>query len=224
MPNSIAVVEDDVLIRNLLIDTLRREGIQVVAETGTIVETARLFSAVRPRVVVLDLVLSDGDVMPHLNGWRQSSPNTEIIVLSSHSDDVTLSELGAMGVTCYISKRAEAYRRLIDAVKSALRGECIFSQNITSAVLRHRHNCLIHLTKTEYAMMELLGLGYGDDELAPIFGCSPNTVRTHRASIMHKFSLPNRVALMRWAFLHGFTRRRIAQLMIRGTAPDAEVA
>lgn len=156
---TIAIIDDDIYIGNMLEEVLRREGYGVLrAYSGT--EAVMLLNKTRPDLVLLDLMLpgmSGEEVLRHIEG-------IPVIVLSAKvatSDKVNLLRSGAMD---YLSKPFDIEELLarIDVQFRKIRGSqneiirvgtlCL---NPTSHEV-HANEVPVYLTKTEYAILKLL--------------------------------------------------------------------
>ena len=118
-PIRILIVDDHAPLREAvrqLLESRREFEVCGEAENGeqAVVKAAEL----KPRVVILDIV------MPGMNGFeaarkiREVSPATQIVLLSSYKDQRMLEEAKNVGAVCYVPK-TDAERELIDAVKAA---------------------------------------------------------------------------------------------------------
>ncbi|WP_348523398.1 response regulator [Demequina litorisediminis] len=80
----VLVLDDHEVVRRGICDILdRAEGVEVVAEAGSVAQAVRRADAVRPDVILSDLRLPDGtglDVIAHV---RESLPDTHVVVLTS---------------------------------------------------------------------------------------------------------------------------------------------
>ena len=156
---TIAIIDDDIYIGNMIEEVLQQEGYHVLrAYSGT--EAVLLFSKQHPDLVLLDLMLpgmNGEDVLPHLD-------DIPVIVISAKidaRDKVTLLRSGAVD---YITKPCD-----IDELLARI--EVQFRNKVTSSSSIHYFDKIklnpstyetswedvpIHLTQTEYAILKLL--------------------------------------------------------------------
>src|SRR5437773_9136295 len=106
---SILLADDHAVVRQGLRMLLQGEsGIEILGEAENGAEAVALAEKLQPTVVLMDVA------MPHMNGAqatrqiRRASPSTQIVVLSSYSDDRIVDELLDAGVSGYIVKWAAA--------------------------------------------------------------------------------------------------------------------
>ena len=114
----VVVAEDEAIIRLDLVETLREEGFDVVADTGRGDEAVQLVAEHRPDVAILDVK------MPGLDGIaaaRQIAPQrgTAVVILTAFSQRDLVEQAREAGAMTYLVK---PYRRdaLVPAVELAL--------------------------------------------------------------------------------------------------------
>jgi DNA-binding NarL/FixJ family response regulator len=118
----ILIVDDHAVLRKAVRRLLEtRSEFEVCGEAENGLQAIKMAAESKPDVVILDIV------MPMMNGFEAArkimvvSPESRIVVLSSHKDKQLLEEARNVGAVCYVPK-ADAARELIDAVKAAARG------------------------------------------------------------------------------------------------------
>ena len=162
-----------------------------------------------PDVVVMDLA------MPELNGTEataqihDSSPQTEVLVLSMHSTAEHILRAFQAGARGYVLKES-AGPEVVVAVRSVHRGTRYLSQKIAGTVLEdylrpgRKTTPLETLRRRERQILQLIAEGKSTADTKALF-LSPKTVDTYRSRIMHKLGLANFAALVRFAVQHGVT-------------------
>ncbi|MDX6571780.1 MAG: hypothetical protein QOC86_936, partial [Gaiellales bacterium] len=83
---SILVAEDNDLYRRGLVSVLADRGFAVLGSASVGSEAVRMTAELQPDVVLLDLVLSDGDSIPRIAEMIEAHPRVKVVVLSSSSD------------------------------------------------------------------------------------------------------------------------------------------
>jgi two-component system, OmpR family, KDP operon response regulator KdpE len=201
-PARVLVVEDEPQIRRALATNLRARGYEVdLAETG---ERGLVLAAERhPDVVVLDLGLPgiDGiEVIHGLRGWSQV-PILVLSVREAESDKVAALDAGAddyvtkpFGMDELLARMRAALRRTAPSEEQAAVRTDDFVVDLTAKRV-HRDGELVHLTPTEWHLVEVLvrnpGRLVGQRQLlrevwGPQYGTETNYLRVYMAQIRRK--------------------------------------
>ena len=208
----ILVVEDQTLVRELLVLACReaRPG-AVVQGVGTCAEALAEARRAPPALVLLDLVLPDGDGIELAQPLLQAAPRARLIALSSHVDEFTLHRALASQIHGILDKNEQPVRILREAMDEVLAGR----RYLSSAVQRLRANLRADpaafdkiLSDREQAVLRLVGEGLDNDAVAARLKISPSTAKNHRLNIMAKLDLHSTPQLIRYAIEKGFTRLR----------------
>ena len=113
----VLVLDDHEVVRRGICDILdRADGIEVVAEAGTVAQAVRRADAVRPDVVLSDLRLPDGTGLEVIAHVRRTLPDAHIIVLTSYDDDEARSAARAAGADMFLAKTAGS-AEVVEAVR-----------------------------------------------------------------------------------------------------------
>ena len=162
-----------------------------------------------PDVVILDIA------MPELNGIEVARrlsdelPEIKIIILSVYSDLEHIYRALQAGAQGYVLKES-AGSELVDAVRTVLRGERVFSPKIDLAALetylnKRPANPLELLSAREREVLQLTVEGYSSAVIAEKLGLSPKTVETYRSRLMTKLGVGDITELVRFAIRHQLT-------------------
>jgi DNA-binding NarL/FixJ family response regulator len=118
----VVLADDHALMRRSLRMLLDREaGIEVVAEASDLETVMRHVDGHLPRVLVLDLGMSDGSSLATISDLRERVPNTEIVVLTMEDGPGFAQHALDAGAICFVLKD-QADSELPQAVRSAARG------------------------------------------------------------------------------------------------------
>jgi len=202
----ILIADDHAMIRQGVRSLLsRNEQWCVVGEAVNGREAIEHFQQLRPDLMILDIS------MPEINGMdvaRQilnTHDDAKIIVLSMYNDDDYISKCLEHGVRGYVVK-SETGDQLEEAVETVLRGDCYFSHEVQKSILKRYSNTLtrkktsannIRLTAREIEIVQLIGEGMTNQEMADRLFISQRTVETHRANLMKKVGVKNAIELVR---------------------------
>jgi NarL family two-component system response regulator LiaR len=203
---TVAVVDDEPLVRGALGEALARDGLEFVGEAGNTVEAIGLVLDVRPDVVLMDIKLPGS---PHLEAIEQLSrlaPASRILILTRTEENRVIEAIVA-GASGYILKTAPV-PAIIAAVRATAAGESVISAQIAGKLLQRIRERDIPittaagdageairavLTERELAIFSELASGKSNREIGAELGVSINTVCNHIASILAKLHLDNRI-------------------------------
>jgi DNA-binding NtrC family response regulator len=119
MGTHVLVVDDEVLIRQSLRAVLADEGFEVSAAASS-AEAATLFDKDKPDIVLLDLVLGDGDGLDRLRRMKEQAPSTKVIVISAHGSFERAVQAMKLGAYDFIKKPFDL-EEVVATVRNAAR-------------------------------------------------------------------------------------------------------
>ena len=204
----ILVADDHGIVRSglrMLID--RQEGMRVVAEADDGVAAVEAAQREHPDVAVLDVA------MPRMTGIQAAReikahcPDTSVLLLSMHDEERYLFDALKAGASGYVLKRA-ADEDLIDAVRSVAAGRPFLSAVTQTALVKEwvdqgESGPRDRLTPRELDVVKLIAEAYTNKQIAEILKVSEKTVESHRANVLAKLGMRDRVELVRYAIRRG---------------------
>ena len=205
---SVVLVDDHAVVRSglrLLLDA--QQDIEVVGEAGNAKDAIFRARALKPNVILLDVVMpgeSGIDVLPKL---ITESPDTRVLVLSMQDDPSYVREAFAAGASGYVLKEA-ADEEVVSAVREIADGghyvHPTLGARMVAAEAQERAAAEADpLSEREREVLRLLALGHTNQEIAEQLYISVRTAESHRAHIMQKLRLTTRAELVRYALTHG---------------------
>lgn len=206
----IIVAEDHPLFREAIQRLcVERLGHRVVATTGSGPEAAALAIRCRPDVMILDLGLPGLDGFGVVRRVRAEAPTVRFLAFTSHLDPATVYLTERAGLEGFLDKEATEESRLREALVALAAGRRYFCP----AYLALRQQRLDNprsfdkcLTDAEWRILELVGCGLDDDEIAARLGRSAYTAQKHRSRIMAKLGIPGAAKLVAYLRRQGFGR------------------
>jgi len=186
----------------LLLD--QEEGIQVVAEAGTVPDAERLARAHRPSVLVLDLNMPGGSSLEAIPRLRESAPDTAIVVLTMQDDPAFARRALQAGARGFVLKEA-ADEELLEAIRLAATGDTYLNPRVGARLAAQPDAPSAppdDLSEREVEVLRLIALGHTNSEIAAQLFLSTRTVETHRAHIQQKVRRSTRAELVRYAIDH----------------------
>ena len=199
-PLRIMVVDDHEVVRQGLVALLdRREGLDVVAQAGTVAEAIAEAARFQPDLVVMDVRLPDGSGIEACRDIRAARPETRVIMLTSYPDEEAVLSAIIAGASGYLLKQVRG-RDLVAALESVGRGESLLDSAVTEKVLQRVRNAasggaadeLSDLTSQERKILMLVAEGKTNKEIATEVFLSDKTVKNYVSSILSKLNLQRR--------------------------------
>jgi DNA-binding NarL/FixJ family response regulator len=202
------VADDHGIMRSglrLLLD--RQPDMEVVAEAADGIEAVKLALRERPDICILDVA------MPRMTGLqatveiRAYAPEIAVLVLSMHDDERYLFEALQAGAAGYVLKR-EADQALVEAVRAVGRGEPFMTNAAERSLVREwmaddSTGPQEPLTLREREVLKLIAEAHTNREIGELLHLSSKTVESHRANLLRKLGMRDRVELVRYAIRRG---------------------
>ena len=196
----ILVADDHGIVRagvRMLIE--RQPEMSVVAEAEDGAHAVELALAERPDVAILDVS------MPRLTGTqaareiRTRLPGTAVLLLSMHDDERYMSDAFDAGAGGYVLK-SQADTDLVDAVRAVARGEAFVSPTARDWDAQPVRD---PLTARELQVVKLIAEAHTNRQIADVLDLSEKTVESHRANLLAKLGMRDRVELVSSAIRRG---------------------
>jgi two-component system, NarL family, response regulator NreC len=205
----VLIVDDHAVVRSGLKLLLEAEnGIEPVGEAGSARDAVFQARALKPDVILLDLVMPERtglDVLPQL---KHENPDTQVLVLSMQDEPRYVREAFAAGASGYVLKEA-ADTEVVAAVREVAAGGRYVNPELGARLVAadaeaERLKEEDPLSDREREVLRLLALGHTNQEIAKELYISVRTAETHRAHIMQKLRLQTRADLVAYALERGF--------------------
>ncbi len=206
-PDAITIVlaDDHQVVRAGLRLLLESEGgFQVVAEAGDVPTAERRVAAYHPRVLILDLNMPGEPSLTAIPRLRDSSPETNIVVLTMQNDPAFAREALRAGAIGYVLKEA-ADSELVQAVRMASDGRTYLNPELGARLAAEPatpEGPPDDLSARELEVLRLIALGHTNSEIASRLFLSVRTVESHRAHIQQKTRRTSRADLVAYARDH----------------------
>jgi DNA-binding NarL/FixJ family response regulator len=201
---SVLIVDDHALFRAGLRCRLELEhDITPVGEAATAEQAVVKARALQPKLVLLDLLLpgkSGYEAIPEL---AKVSPKSRVLVISSQAAPSSVRQALSAGAAGYVPKRASD-QELVAAIRRVAAGEGYVDPDLgAKLVVANGSPALEPLSERERDILQLLALGYTNQEIGRRRFISVRTVDAHRAHIMRKLGLETRAELVLFALANG---------------------
>ncbi len=197
-PIRVFLLDDHEVVRRGLHELLTLESdIEVVGEAGSAGEALARIPAVRPDVAVLDVRLPDGSGVEVCREVRSSLPDTRCLMLTSFADDEALFDAIVAGASGYVLKDIRG-TALVDAIRDVAAGKSLLDPVATARVLERLRNGSPHderlesLSDQERRVLELIGEGLTNRQIAERMHLAEKTVKNYVSSLLAKLGMERR--------------------------------
>jgi DNA-binding NarL/FixJ family response regulator len=212
----VVLVDDDEIVRTGVRMILDAEpDIHVVGEASSGREAIDLARRLRPDVVLMDIE------MPDVNGIDAcrsiTGDGAHVVMLTTFHSDEYLFESLRSGASGFLLKRSPP-DELLNAVRVVAAGEGLLASSVTVRLIdefarrapmsEHDRERVELLTDREVEVLELVGRGHNNREIAEMTNVSESTAKTHIKRILMKLGLRDRVAAVVFAHEAGLVERR----------------
>lgn len=192
------LLDDHEIVRRGLRDLLEQEDdITVVGEAGSAADALARIPAIGPDVAVLDARLPDGSGIDVCRTIRSSDPSIAVIILTSYDDDDALFAAIMAGAAGYVLKQVRGHD-LVEAVRRVATGQSLLDPVVTQRVLTRiregdpQAGPLDQLTAQESRLLELIGEGLTNRQIAAEMFLAEKTVKNYVSQLLAKLGLQRR--------------------------------
>ena len=203
----VLIADDHGMVRSGLRMLIERQSdVQVVAEAGDGVEAIEQALAERPDVAVLDVSMPRMTGLQAAREIRAQDDDIAVLMLSMHDDDRYFLEALDAGATGYVLKKA-ADADLVDALRAVADGRPFLASSTQRVLLKEWKDGTADtddsLTPREQEVLKLIAEAYTNRQIAETLMLAEKTVESHRANLLNKLGMRDRVELVRYAIRRG---------------------
>lgn len=207
----ILLADDHTILRQGIRALLEAESdIEVIEEAENGRDALKKTVQLRPDIVIMDIS------MPILNGLdatrliRKRVPTTRVLILSMHKSEEYVFQTLRAGASGYLVKDS-VVSDLISAIRAVNQGFSFLSPSISRIVLdeyikradRMKSDCDDILTQREREVLQLVGEGYANKEIANILCLSIKTIKRHKENMRNKLGISDTASLIKYAMGKG---------------------
>ncbi|MFK0100275.1 response regulator [Streptomyces sp. NPDC091040] len=197
------LVDDHEVVRRGLRDLIDDEpDMEVVGEAATAEQGLARGLALRPDVAVLDVRLPDGDGVGVCRELRSGLPGLACLMLTSFDDEDALLDAIMAGAAGYVLKQING-SDLVSAIRTVATGQSMLDPATTARLMRSlrgpeerkspEDERLAGLSEREHSVLELIGEGLTNRQIAQRLYLSEKTVKNHISRLLGKLGVERRV-------------------------------
>lgn len=201
----VLLADDHQLVRSGLAALLTgSEDIEVVGTASNGIEAVEMARESSPDVVLMDLVMPGMDGVEATRRLVAELPSTQVVVLTSFSDQERILAALDAGAVGYLLKDVDP-AELVRGVRAAARGESPLHPKAARSLLSSRNEnrpaerTNVELTPREAEVLSLLRQGLANKQIARALGISQATVKAHLTSVFQRIGVTDRVQAAVWA-------------------------
>lgn len=195
----IVIADDHAVVRRGLSMYLDLDPeLEIVGEASNGREAVEKARALRPDVVLMDLLMPELDGIEATGMIRREIPDTEVVALTSVLEDEKVVGAVRAGAIGYLLKDTQA-EELVRAIKSAAQGQVQLSPAAAARLMREMRTPEVRspegaekLTEREIEVLRLLAEGKANKEIAHMLRIGEKTVKAHVSSILAKLGMQSR--------------------------------
>ncbi|SEI84809.1 response regulator transcription factor [Streptococcus equinus] len=214
----VLIADDQELIRESLKIVLSAyPDIEVVGAVSDGTEVLETLPTSKPDVILMDIRMPKMDGVLCTKAVKEHYPNIKVIILTTFDDDDFIYSALKYGATGYMLK-GTSMDDLHDAVVTANEGRAMINPDIATKVFKlfsqmaqsnfaiQVDDDLVHdISKMEWRIIQQIGFGLSNKEIAAKLYLSEGTVRNYLSNILSKLNLRDRTQLAIWAVQTGVT-------------------
>lgn len=191
------IVDDHSIVRKGIIMYLRTEAtVEIVGEAASGREAIHQVELLKPDVVLMDLVMADGNGIEATQQLKRLFPNLKIIILSTFKQEEDVRAVMAAGADGYMLKDADG-DALLQAIHDVQKGDMPLHPSVARYLI-HRtspSNSLPPdnlLTEREKEVLTWVARGLSNKAVANVLNLSSGTVKVHVSNILGKLHVNSR--------------------------------
>ena len=208
---TVAIIDDNRLVREALTAMLNRITDMRVVSSDT--ANSAFLAETKPHVLLLDVGLRDQDSLRVAAALKQENPSASIIVMDFLPVNEEIMEFVNAGVAGFVLKDA-TFDELVTTIRSVAAGhkvlpprmtESLFSQIAREAGGQERAHVVegVRMTRREREVIELIGAGLSNKEIAQRLNIATHTVKSHVRNVMEKLALHTRLQIAAYSHREG---------------------
>jgi two-component system, NarL family, response regulator LiaR len=212
----VLIADDHAIVREGLRWLITTEpGMELIAEAADGSEAVQKARALRPDVILLDLVMPQLDGIAAIVQIKRENPDARILVLTSFADDERVFAAVKAGALGYLLKDSLP-KDLLQGIRDVYEGELAIQPAIANKLMRELQRSARlsseapvaqePLTEREVEVLTLVARGLSNQAIAEKLQISERTARTHVSNILDKLHLENRTQAALYALREGLTR------------------
>lgn len=191
----VMIVDDHEVVRRGIADVIDdTRGLSVAAEAATVAEAVRRLPAVRPDLLLVDLQLPDGTGIDVMKTAKEIEPEQLMLVLTSFDDQDAVRASRDAGARGFLLKSVRS-GEIIQGIREVMDGAELWQ--VAPETSQDSYDSF-GLSETEVRVVQLIGDGRSNREIADDLGVAEKTVKNRLTQILSKMGLKRRTQVAAW--------------------------
>lgn len=195
---TVVLVDDHEVVRRGVADLLNEEeDLTVVGQADSVSQALARIPALRPDIAVLDVRLPDGNGIQLCRELRSMLPELNCLMLTSYTDEEAMTDAILAGAGGYVIKDIKGME-LVDAVRQVGSGRSLLDNRAAAALMNRLRAGVQHggplaaLTDQERALLDLIGEGLTNRQIAERMFLAEKTVKNYVSRLLAKLGMERR--------------------------------
>jgi len=208
----VLLAEDHSVVRTglrLIID--HEEDMAVVGEAEDGLQAIQKAHEVRPDVIVMDMTMPGLGGLEATRQIKRDLPDTHILFLTIHDNEEYFFQAVQAGADGYVTKSSPAWE-VLTAIRTVQHGDYYLNPSVAKMLVGDylervkqggKRDPYDALSDREREILHLIATGHSNREIADVLNISEHTVHNHRARLMEKLGVHDRLELLKYAIRRG---------------------
>ena len=187
------------------------EDMTVVGEAEDGLQAIQKAHELRPDVIVMDMTMPGLGGLEAARQMKRDLPDTRILFLTIHDSEEYFFQAVQAGADGYVTKSSPAWE-VLTAIRTVHQGDCYLNPSVAKMLVGDylervkqggKRDPYDALSDREREILHLIATGRSNREIAEVLNISEHTVHNHRARLMEKLGVHDRIELLKYAIRRG---------------------
>ena len=208
----VLIAEDHSVVRTgLRLIISSEEDMTVVGEAEDGLQAIQKAHELRPDVIVMDMTMPGLGGLEAARQMKRDLPDTRILFLTIHDSEEYFFQAVQAGADGYVTKASPAWE-VLTAIRTVHQGDCYLNPGVAKMLMGEylervkqggKRDPYDALSDREREILHLIATGHSNREIAGLLSISEHTVHNHRARLMEKLGVHDRLELLKYAIRRG---------------------
>jgi two-component system response regulator NreC len=208
----VLLAEDHEVVRTgLRLIIGNEEDMTVVGEAEDGLQAVQRAKELQPDIIVMDMTMPTLGGLEATRQIKRDYPDIHILFLTIHDNEEYFFQAVQAGADGYVTKNSPAWE-VLTAIRTIHQGDCYLNPSVTKMLVGDylervkrggKRDPYDSLSDRERETLHLIATGRSNREIAEVLNISEHTVHNHRARLMEKLGVHDRIELLKYAIRRG---------------------